>query len=109
MPVVQTMACSVHGEYRFSALPMPQRPDFEATGGRLSGEDMRLYMEDYAFRFVKNNIRYNVEVLNIRRACPSAVDAPGWVVTIGDQTSGMQDLKFDKIVLCTGVCRPHSH
>jgi dimethylaniline monooxygenase (N-oxide forming) len=106
MPVVQTMACSVHGEYRFSALPMLQRPDFKATGGRLSGEDMRLYMEDYAFRFVKENIRYNVEVLDIRRARP---DAPGWVVTISDQTTGMQDLKFDKIVLCTGVCRTHSH
>ncbi|TFY51937.1 hypothetical protein EVJ58_g10296 [Rhodofomes roseus] len=41
-------AADVHGEFRFSPLPMPPPADAAATGGRLSGEDMRLYMETFA-------------------------------------------------------------
>ena len=65
---------------------MPERPDFEATGGRLSGEDMRLYMEHYTDSFLSKNIRYNVEVINIRRISPdtSQTDTPRWVVTISN-------------------------
>ena len=96
----------MHGEYRFSALPMPERPDFKATGGRLSGEDMRLYMESYTDRFLPKNIRYNTEVNNIRRINQDASNTPSWVVTITDKISGtLCELKFDKIVLCTGVGR----
>lgn len=96
---------NVHGEYRFSALPMPERPDFKETGGRLSGEDMRLYMESYADRFLHNKIRYNVEVTDIRRvnADASPTGASTWTMNIIDKISGKQEvLKFDKIVLCTG-------
>jgi hypothetical protein len=89
---------------------MPERPDFEATGGRLSGEDMRLYMENYTDSFLSKNIRYNVEVINIRRISPDTLqtDTPRWVVTIsniiGDTNGRTQDeFTFDKIVLCTGV------
>jgi cation diffusion facilitator CzcD-associated flavoprotein CzcO len=103
VPAVQNLARSVHGEYNFSALPMP------ATGGRPSGEDMRLYMESYAHLFVNDNIRYNVEVLDIRRVSRDApqTNAPRWIVIISDKISGRQELKFDKIVLCTGVCGVH--
>ena len=36
--------CSVHGEFRFSPLPMPPPRNASSTGGRLSGEDMQRYM-----------------------------------------------------------------
>lgn len=94
---------SVNSEYRFSALPMPERPDFKATGGRLSGEDMRGYMESYADRFVKNSIRYNVEVLRVQRV-ESGSKEPNWAITFRDRGTGAQGvLKYDKLVLCTGV------
>lgn len=82
---------------------MPERPDFKATGGRLSGEDMRGYMESYADRFLKNAIRYNVEVTAVRRIA-DASKASNWAVTCTDKLSGTQEeLRFDKVVLCTGV------
>jgi dimethylaniline monooxygenase (N-oxide forming) len=89
---------------------MPERLDLKATGGRLSGEDMCLYMKNYADSFLSKNIRYNVEVINIRRVSSDAsqTDTSRWVVTIintiGNTNSRTQDeLRFDKIVLCTGV------
>ncbi|KZP03480.1 FAD/NAD-P-binding domain-containing protein [Athelia psychrophila] len=95
---------NVNSEYRFSALPMPERPDFKATGGRLSGEDMRGYMESYADRFVKNSIRYNVEVLRVQRV-ESGSKEPNWAITFRDRGTGAQGvLKYDKLVLCTGGC-----
>jgi dimethylaniline monooxygenase (N-oxide forming) len=89
---------------------MAERPDFKATGGRLSGDDMRLYMENYTDSFLSKNIRYNVEVINMRRISPDAsqTDTSRWVVTISNifnNTNGRtrDELTFDKIVLCTGV------
>jgi dimethylaniline monooxygenase (N-oxide forming) len=98
---------SVNGEYRFSGHHMQERPEFEKTG-RLSGEDLRMYMEAYADRFLHNNIRYNAEVTNIRRINADSSGTSSWVVTITDKISGTnQKLQFDKIVLCTGVCYVH--
>jgi dimethylaniline monooxygenase (N-oxide forming) len=100
---------SVNGEYRFSGYHMPERPEFEKTGGRLSGEDLRMYMETYADRFLHNNIRYNAEVTNIRRIDIDSSGTSSWVVTITDKISGTnQKLQFDKIVLCTGVSYVHA-
>jgi cation diffusion facilitator CzcD-associated flavoprotein CzcO len=85
---------------------MPKGLDFKTTGGRVSGEDMRLYMESYADRFVKNNIRYNVEVTSMRRDTQDAAhtESSGWLVAITNKITGLvAELKFDKIVLCSGV------
>ncbi|KAH9837771.1 FAD/NAD-P-binding domain-containing protein [Rhodofomes roseus] len=91
---------NVHGEFRFSPLPMPPPADAAATGGRLSGEDMRLYMETFASRFLPGKIKYRVEVLRIR---PSDTDA--WTVTVRHLGSNsVDDIVYDKIVLCTGGC-----
>ena len=59
---------SVHGEYRFSCLPMPVPADAKESGGRLGGDDLRQYLESMADRFLKNNIRYNTIVTDIHRA-----------------------------------------
>lgn len=71
------------------------------TGGRLTGEDMRSYMSAFANEFLKGRIRFNTEVLEIRRHD----SGDGWLVEIEDTRSRIrQVLRYAKIVLCTGVC-----
>ncbi|KAF9499126.1 FAD/NAD(P)-binding domain-containing protein [Pleurotus eryngii] len=85
----------VYGEFRFSPLPMSE------TGGRLTGEDMRSYMSAFANEFLEGHIRYNTEVLEIKRTD----SGDGWFVEIEDTRSQMrQVLRYAKIVLCTGGC-----
>ena len=69
------------------------------TGGRLSGYDVRQYMEDFAERFLKGRIRFETEVLNIRR---SDDHGQGWSIHVRG-TKGAQVLNYPRIVLCTGV------
>ena len=94
---------SVHGEYRFSALPMRSPEGFTKTGGRLSGNDVRQYLEDFEERFLKGKIRFGTEVLNIRRGDHGR----GWSVLVHDKKSAnaekVQVLYYSRIVLCTGV------
>lgn len=91
---------SVHGEFRFSSMPMPPPSNAEANGGRLSGDDMRAYMETFAARFVKDHVRCNTKVFNIRRDETSML----WMVSVVDKKTGNTDvLKYSRIVLCTGV------
>ncbi|CAL1698410.1 unnamed protein product [Somion occarium] len=79
---------------------MPLPANANVTGGRLSGEDMRAYMESFADRFLKDRIKYDTEALNICRR-----NGGGWVVTAKGLNSGtMFELEYDKIVLCTGGC-----
>ncbi|KAJ7284157.1 FAD/NAD-P-binding domain-containing protein [Mycena rebaudengoi] len=90
---------NVHGEFNFSAYEMPTRPDFVATGGRLTGEDMRDYMHAFANKFLAGKIMFDTEVLKIRRDMP---DSP-WAVSIRNRNTGASDtLEAVKIVLCTG-------
>ncbi|KAF8266471.1 FAD/NAD-P-binding domain-containing protein [Lactarius quietus] len=90
---------SVHGEYRFSALPMPAPEGHTKTGGRLSGYDVRRYMEDFKERFLKDKIRFETEVLNIRRGD----HGHGWSVHVRDSAAEMEQvLYYPRIVLCTG-------
>lgn len=71
------------------------------TGGRLTGEDMRSYMSAFANEFLKGRIRYDTEVLNIKRNN----SGDGWLVEIEDKRSQTrQALSYAKIVLCSGVC-----
>ncbi|KAH8112131.1 FAD/NAD-P-binding domain-containing protein [Phellopilus nigrolimitatus] len=92
---------SVHGEFRFSCLPMPPPRNAKVTGGRLAGDAMRLYMEKFSARFLEGHVRYQIEVLNISRH----PDSGKWIVDLKDiQGSVIEQLTFDKIVLCTGGC-----
>jgi dimethylaniline monooxygenase (N-oxide forming) len=96
----------VHGEFRFSHQAMPQPSNSEETGGRLSGEDMRKYMENFADRFLKGRIRYNMDVLRISRHAPSKDNktAKGWTIEVMDRKTESQfQLDYDKVVLCAGV------
>lgn len=91
---------NVHGEFRFSQLEMPNPTNTDASGGRLSGDDMRKYMESFAERFLKGRIRYNMEVLNIARHKPK-----GYTISVLDNKTASQfQLDYDKVVLCSGGC-----
>jgi hypothetical protein len=73
------------------------------TGGRLSGYDVRRYMEDFAERFLKGRIRFETEVLNIRRGD----HGQGWSIHVRDAkgagTETTKVLYYPRIVLCSGV------
>lgn len=89
---------NVYGEFCFSSLPMP--PPQNPTQKRPGGEDMCAYMEKFADTFFAGKIRFETEVLNIRRATGS-----GWEIEVQDlRTNVNQVLVYDRIVLCTGGC-----
>ncbi|KAF5386925.1 hypothetical protein D9615_001925 [Tricholomella constricta] len=91
---------NVHGEFRFSSLFMPPPSKAEESGGRLTGDDLCAYMETFANMFLDGKIRFETEVLGIRRS-PSG----SWFVTTEDRRSADQQvLEFSRIVLCTGGC-----
>ena len=76
------------------------------TGNRLSGEDMTAYMEKFAHTFLSGKIRFETEILDIRRGR----DGAGWEVEVLDLKTGNKGvLNYARIVLCTGVSasRPH--
>ncbi|KAH9023039.1 FAD/NAD-P-binding domain-containing protein [Lactarius deliciosus] len=93
---------SVHGEYRFSPLPMRVPESHTKTGGRLSGDNIRQYLEDFKERFLRGKIRFETEVLNIRRGD----DGRGWSVLVHDKNSASAEkvrvIYYPRIVLCTG-------
>ncbi|KAH8989242.1 FAD/NAD-P-binding domain-containing protein [Lactarius akahatsu] len=93
---------SVHGEYRFSPLPMRVPESHTKTGGRLSGDNIRQYLEEFKERFLKGKIRFETEVLNIRRGDGGR----GWSVLVHDKNSASAEkvrvLYYPRIVLCTG-------
>ncbi|KAF8334414.1 FAD/NAD-P-binding domain-containing protein [Amanita rubescens] len=90
---------SPRGEFCFSSLSMSPE-DSAKTGGRLSGKDICNYMETFAETFLKDKIKFEVEVLNIRRS-PSG----SWNVDIKDKHEGtITVLEYSRIVLCTGGC-----
>ncbi|KAF9228314.1 FAD/NAD(P)-binding domain-containing protein [Gyrodon lividus] len=92
---------NVHGEFRFSPLAMPPPTLQEKTGNRLSGEDMRAYMEKFAGTLLPGRIRFETEIMDIRRG----KDGSGWDVEVQDLNSDTkQVLSYDRIVLCTGGC-----
>lgn len=73
----------------------------QVPDGRLSGEDMQLYMQKFAQEFLKDKIRYSVEVLNISRNEKTGE----WKVSVEDLLDGSRStLSFGRIVVCTGVC-----
>ena len=46
---------------------MPPPRNASSTGGRLSGEDMQHYMESFEEHFLNGRIRYETEILKIKR------------------------------------------
>ena len=98
--------CSVHGEYKFSCHPMPRPDEGKIAERRLSGEDVRLYLESFTDNFLREHIRYNTEVTNIRRAKTGeeSNDGKRWIVSVRDTLTGEESrLQYHRIVLCTGV------
>ncbi|KIJ65798.1 hypothetical protein HYDPIDRAFT_109816 [Hydnomerulius pinastri MD-312] len=92
---------NVHGEFRFSPMAMPPPSLQDETGNRLCGEDMRAYMEKFADTFLSGKIRFEAEILDIRRG----EDGSGWLVEIQDLgTNTTEVLCYARIVLCTGGC-----
>lgn len=70
---------------------------------RLCGEDMTAYMETFADTFLVGKIRYETEILDIRRGN----DGSGWEVDVLDLKTGNKEvLTYARIVLCTGVRVP---
>ena len=82
-------------------MPMRAPDNSVKTGGRLSGEDVRQYMEDFTERFLKGKIRFETEVLNIRRGDHGR----GWKVLVRDGVAGGIETVsyYSRIILCTGV------
>ena len=78
---------------------------------------MQHYMESFEEHFLNGRIRYNTEVLKIRRvpekngkasSASSAALRWQWLVSVHDEKTGATaDLKYDRLVLCSGV-RCHS-
>lgn len=67
---------------------------------RLSGEDMTAYMEEFADTFLAGKIRFETEILDIRRG----KDGSDWEVEVVDlRTDNKEILSYARIVLCTGV------
>jgi len=81
-------------------MPMPEPHGSVETGGRLSGEDVRQYMESFAERFLKGKIRFETEVLNIRRGDLGR----GWDVLVHDRRTDTEKVSYySRVILCTGV------
>ncbi|KAJ6610187.1 FAD/NAD(P)-binding domain-containing protein [Mycena sp. CBHHK59/15] len=93
---------NVHGEYRFTPLKMDYPSTADVIGGRLTGDDMRLYMTTFADKFLKGKIRFGTEVLKISRE----TDVTGqWAIEIQDKHSQAREtLRFSRVVLCSGGC-----
>lgn len=84
---------------------MPPPKDNKKSGGRLTGEDLMEYMESFTDRFLQGRMRYNTIVTNIRRDDKDS-DSAGrrWVVSVRDRDTGAESqLRYHRIVLCTGV------
>ncbi|KAF8551014.1 FAD/NAD(P)-binding domain-containing protein [Imleria badia] len=90
---------SVQGEFRFSPLPTP--PPKEEPRTRPCCEDMSAYMEQFANTFLVGKIRFEIEILDIRRG----TDGSGWEVEVLDLRTGNKEvLSYARLVLCTGGC-----
>lgn len=93
---------NVHGEFRFSELPMDPPKNSAETGGRLTGEDLRRYFQEFADTFLQGRIRFSTTVLNIKR---DATQAPTpWLLDVKKEDDSKETLKYTRIVLCTGGC-----
>ncbi|KAI0259070.1 FAD/NAD-P-binding domain-containing protein [Gloeopeniophorella convolvens] len=92
---------SVHGEFRFSSMQMREPDGSSRTGGRLTGEHVQQYMESFAKHNLDGKIRFDTDVVNIRRGDRQR----GWDIRVRDQvTSEERIFHYARIVVCTGGC-----
>ncbi|KAG6381877.1 FAD/NAD(P)-binding domain-containing protein [Boletus reticuloceps] len=92
---------NVHGEFAFSPLPMPPPALKAEAGNRLCGEDMTAYMEKFADTYLAGKIRFETEILDVRRGR----EGLGWDVEVLNLRTGNKEvLSYARIVLCTGGC-----
>jgi dimethylaniline monooxygenase (N-oxide forming) len=86
---------------------MPAPDDSIKTGGRLSGDNVRQYLEDFAERFLKGKIRFDTEVLNICRRDHGR----RWKVLVHERRTGGAEkvLYFSRLIVCTGVSFVHRY
>lgn len=78
-------------------MPLPQGS--AELGGRLSGNDLRDYMQTFSDKFLKGKIRFSTEVDKVQRNGTGT-----WLVSTTSKLDGTREvLKFARIVLCTGV------
>jgi dimethylaniline monooxygenase (N-oxide forming) len=85
---------------------MPHRLDDKATGGRLAGDDIRVYMETFTENYLKGRIsvEYETEVVSIRRPASGELkNNAHWIVLTSRKSEDKREREFDKIILCTGV------
>ena len=88
---------------------MPPPRNASSTGGRLSGEDMQHYMESFEEHFLNGRIRYETEILKIKRVetngkASSTPASSQWLISMQDKrTNAISEARYDRVVLCTGV------
>jgi dimethylaniline monooxygenase (N-oxide forming) len=81
-------------------MPMRKPDSSVKSGGRLSGKDVRQYMEGFAEQFLKGKIRFETEVLNLSRGDHGR----GWNVLVHDKRMDTEKIcYYSRIILCTGV------
>lgn len=101
-------------------MPPPSIP----SENRITGFDLRSYFESFADKFLHGRIRFNTEVVSIKRkwnstslrVVPGTMGGKrgrkesterggGWLLRVRKNgTMGREeDVEFDKVVLCTGV------
>ena len=83
---------------------MPPPDDSSKTGGRLSGPDVRDYLQAFAGKFLQGDIRYSTNVLHITRVAEDVANP--WRITVqasNNDHASVEVLEFSKVVLCSGV------
>lgn len=79
-------------------------PPARDANQRLSGSEMRDYMQKFTATYLQDIILYGLEILQVLRS--NGQGDPGWTIKVQDVKTGEQKaLKFDRVILCTGVCQ----
>ncbi|KAJ7928774.1 FAD/NAD-P-binding domain-containing protein [Mycena leptocephala] len=90
---------NVHGEFAFSCHEMPPPPNSSATGGRLTAQDLRGYMQGFADTLLPGKITFDAEILTVSR---DKTDATWAISTRGRNSGVVETRRYAKVVLCTG-------
>jgi cation diffusion facilitator CzcD-associated flavoprotein CzcO len=90
---------NVHGEFAFSCHEMQPPLNSSATGGRLTTQDLRGYMQGFADTLLPGKITFDTEILTVSR---DKTDATWAISTRGRNSGVVETRRYAKIVLCTG-------
>ncbi|KAJ6532049.1 FAD/NAD-P-binding domain-containing protein [Mycena capillaripes] len=90
---------NVHGEFSFSCYPMTSPANSSATGGRLTADDLRRYMQEFADTLLPGKIMFDTEIISVSRDKTDST----WAISVRNRNTGVSETrKFAKVVLCTG-------